>query len=139
MSAPAPPPRKNRQTPEGGSRELYPNVEKGTSGMGVPRKLIERDYSVSDFAETPRTAREKLPAKTESILNAVADAIVGADVEINGEIEFDKLIRIEGKFEGKLVTNVGGLISIEVLSLTITHPSCVVCCLSSYLYCRVGM
>jgi len=103
MSAPAPPPRKNRQTPDGG-KDMYPQVDKGSSGMGVPRKLI--DYSVSDFAETPRTAREKLPAKTESILNAVADAIVGADVEINGEIEFDKLIRIEGKFEGKLITNV---------------------------------
>lgn len=109
MSAPAPPPRKNRQTPEG-SKESYPQVESGSSGMGVPRKLIERDYSVSDFAETPRTAREKLPVKTESILNAVADAIVGADVEIVGEIEFDKLIRIEGKFEGKLVTNGGHVI-----------------------------
>ena len=111
--APAPPPRKHRQTPDSGSitgrsgasrdsREYYPAVEKGSSGMGVPKKFSERDYSASDFMDTPRSARGELPTKTDSILNDVPDAVVGADVGINGELEFERMVRIEGSFEGKL-------------------------------------
>ena len=103
MSAPAPPPRKHRQTPDG-FKEYSPYVESGTSGLGVPHKLTERLYSSSDFAEN--SPREKLPIKSDNILHQEADAILGADVEITGDMEFDKCIRIEGKFEGKLITNV---------------------------------
>lgn len=110
MSVPAPPPRKHRQTPDSGTREYYPAVEKGSSGMGVPRKIVDREYVSSDFMNTPRTGRDNLPIKTESILQEVADAVVGADVSINGEMEFDKMIRIEGCFEGKLITNGGHVI-----------------------------
>ena len=75
--------------------------------MGVPKKLMnDRDYNASDFMDTPRSARGELPTKTDAILNDVPDAVVGADVSINGELEFERMVRIEGSFEGKLITKV---------------------------------
>ena len=108
MSAPAPPPRKHRQTPEGGSassREYYPAIERGSSGIGVPKKVS--GDNAGDLMETPRTGgKGELPVKTDAILNEMPDAVVGVDVGINGELEFEKMVRVEGTFEGKLLTKV---------------------------------
>lgn len=42
--------------------------------------------------------------------NAAPESVVGTEVVISGELTFDKLLKIDGRFEGKIVTKGGNLI-----------------------------
>jgi cytoskeletal protein CcmA (bactofilin family) len=64
--------------------------------------------------------REKMPATetletgvslTEELMDIphVPDMVVGADVELKGEIEFEKFLRVEGTFEGLLHCDLGSV------------------------------
>ena len=108
--APAPPPRKHKKHSPGndvmGSAEKY-----GYSGLGVSgRRLVESESNDYSFMQ---------------LLNEVPDSTVGLDVAIAGDLEFDRLLRIEGKFEGTLVTKV--LIRMDLLKQNMISIIVILC------------
>lgn len=80
------------------------------------KNLLEKDvtpFSVPPL-ETLKQASDPIPyvpAKYEEVIepeeNSIEEpeTIIGKEVSIKGELSFDKLLRIDGKFEGTLVSS----------------------------------
>lgn len=45
---------------------------------------------------------------SQGILSKEPDAVIGVGVHVTGDFEYDKLLRIDGRFEGQLITQNGG-------------------------------
>ncbi|CAM9882534.1 unnamed protein product [Chrysoparadoxa australica] len=45
-----------------------------------------------------------LPTKVKHILEEKPESVVGSEIKIKGELSFEKLLRIDGVFEGKLIS-----------------------------------
>lgn len=99
----APPkPRRNIMTP--GS--LDDDDEHFTDDEYVPsspRRYRESNESHERISSKPTTKT------SPSILEDEPETIIGKAVKLNGELSFDRLLRIDGSFEGKLVSK-GSLI-----------------------------
>jgi len=55
-------------------------------------------------AEKKNKSRKEIEMKEENITNMTAD------VEIKGTIKFSNILKIDGKFEGEMITNEGDVI-----------------------------
>lgn len=94
MQGPPPPPkRKNHKT-----IATYGVVG---AGLNVARALAIETSS--------NTALEELLSANGKqceicVIDRTPDSIIGRDVEINGEFQFDRLLRIDGKFQGSLLS-----------------------------------
>lgn len=90
MSAPRPPPRRRKQdnaTPEKASGSAY--------------------NAVRQIATTPNMVdKDRNAPLSVNILNEVPETIIGANVSITGDFHFNSLLRIEGHFEGVLLSKV---------------------------------
>jgi cytoskeletal protein CcmA (bactofilin family) len=64
-----------------------------------------RESSQSQQFQQNRPAKNQNNGPTICILEGSPDAVIGAGVEINGEFHFDKLLRVDGKFQGTLLSN----------------------------------
>lgn len=117
MSAPPPPPkRKNHKAiAVYGSTSQIP-VAVG-SGHNVVRAIQENNNYQAKIDQQTRLDNQAKQAKIDSNrppikkkaricqINHEPDAIIGAGVEIHGDFQFDKLLRIDGKFQGNLFSH----------------------------------
>ena len=111
MRGPTPPPKKkNRQatgmfSAAGSGHNVARAVSNGsvmTSSSGSALSTIS-DYS----REGPKggnsgSSQCKLCSQ---VFDSTPDSIIATNIEINGEISYEKLLRIDGKFEGTIQSN----------------------------------
>jgi cytoskeletal protein CcmA (bactofilin family) len=104
---PPPPKRKNRQPTNGlinlGAAGAAHNVARILSGNN---NLKHENKEDSIHQNTELESKEK---KKICNISELPDTVIGNGVEIHGELQFDSLLRINGKFEGKLLSK-GNLI-----------------------------
>mmetsp|Transcript_19453 Transcript_19453/g.33713 ORF Transcript_19453/g.33713 Transcript_19453/m.33713 type:complete len:555 (-) Transcript_19453:118-1782(-) len=118
MSGPPPPPkRKNHKAiaTYGGSNSMIP-VAVG-SGHNVARAIQENNNHQAKLDTQSRLDNQARLAKLDSQrpakqkkaricqIHSEPDAIIGSGVEIHGDFQFDKLVRIDGKFQGNLFSH----------------------------------
>lgn len=90
-SAPPPPPRKKNHSPTNNS---IPGNVVG-AGYNVPRALKSANQS---------TAAESEHERNICLVDDEPDTVIGHGIEISGELQFERLLRIDGKFQGKLIS-----------------------------------
>ena len=86
-SVPVPPPRKKK--PSSASNDKFSNFYGNNGGFPSGRQTGDSERG-----------------NDEGILNESPDATIGDEVTISGDMQFDQLLRIDGRFEGKLLTEV---------------------------------
>ncbi|KAJ1402088.1 hypothetical protein B484DRAFT_405512, partial [Ochromonadaceae sp. CCMP2298] len=108
MSAgpPKPPPKRK-------NHKLVASYGTAGSGASIARALkdtkFERSEDERSEDERPPHRHERIPDRRVSDLSDESpDAVIGEGVEINGEFQFDRLLRIDGKFQGTLLSHSQG-------------------------------
>lgn len=123
MQVPQPPPKRKNHKPVAmyGSGSGIP-VPVG-SAHNVARAISENNYmnhnSRSDHEPPPKLSEKvkhnahngnnshnnRKPKNRICVIDEETDAVIGAGVEMHGEFQFDKLLRVDGKFQGNLFSN----------------------------------
>lgn len=116
MSAPPPPPKRKNHKPVAtfGTGSGIP-VAVG-SGHNVARAINESHnigqvHHQKHVGKVPHKSDCAAPAQAHKKKNRIClmsdhpDAVIGYGVEIHGDFQFDKLLRIDGKFQGNLFSN----------------------------------
>ncbi|CAM9517851.1 unnamed protein product [Chrysoparadoxa australica] len=108
MGGPPPPPRGKKGVPsgavmarQGDFRDDYEQVHSGAGynvpkRRGPPEQALEDDYS-------PLGSPKPLPRR-KNIMAETPETTIGAHVNMKGELSFEKLLRIDGSFDGKLIS-----------------------------------
>lgn len=98
MSTPAPPPRKHKKTDD--RSYTAGSAEKSLSMLGSGLGILQQLSRASSRGGDERIAWA----------SATPESVVGPEVVISGELKFDNLLRIDGRFEGKLITKGGNVV-----------------------------
>jgi cytoskeletal protein CcmA (bactofilin family) len=80
------------------------------SGHNVARAISENNQNSVKVPTKPPgkpdgNSQHRKPKNRICVLEDHPDAVIGAGVEIHGDFQFDKLLRIDGKFQGNLFSN----------------------------------
>ena len=100
---PPPPKRKNRQAVAtyaavGAGHNVARAVNVARGGDSVNSSLSS--IASEDSIEVPHIASKIC----QDIYGVVPDSVVAKNIEINGDISFNRLLKIDGKFEGSLIS-----------------------------------
>ena len=111
MSGPPPPPKRKNHKAIATYGDGAPIAVAVGSGHNVVRAINENNQKVAQSSRNNVAAQYSKPKNRICMMEDVPDAIIGAGVEIHGEFQFDRLLRIDGKFQGTLLSqNRGDLI-----------------------------
>jgi cytoskeletal protein CcmA (bactofilin family) len=124
QGAPPPPPKRKNHKPVAvyGSSSGIP-VAVG-SGHNVARAIINESYQTQKSPARPEVAprpakyeqeavqqparghqQARVPKNRICVIDGHPDAVIGFGVEIHGDFQYDKLLRVDGKFQGNLFSN----------------------------------
>ncbi|CCI40617.1 hypothetical protein ABG067_002946 [Albugo candida] len=98
----APPPKPKRTVMQPSSSELDEGFTEHTSPIRRSRNMAAARTNDSP-PQTPTYVPMQRAAKVP-IIDAEAETTIGAAVKMRGELSFERLLRIEGEFDGKLVS-----------------------------------
>jgi cytoskeletal protein CcmA (bactofilin family) len=114
MSVPRPPPRKKNHQP------VSLDYPVAGAGYNVPRMLssytqekdsksfVNNNPVISNPSNSVVVSRNEVDpiasALVHQLSDKIADTVVGKGVEIHGDLQFGRLLRIDGKFQGKLLS-----------------------------------
>jgi hypothetical protein len=84
-----------------------PNPNKGAGGgINAARQIgtMSTSQSLPYLNPSKVQANEQLRVSEESYMNEIPESVIGIGVDIKGSMQFQRLLRVNGKFEGKLVS-----------------------------------
>ncbi len=124
MATPAPPPRKFKKNSDERLNTAGSNTgvsSYGVSGVGTLNSARDKSPEKQQLSQFVPTSNIKKVIQDQQYSEDVRndenspESTIGPEVSISGEMNFDRLLKIDGKFEGKLVTQVRACINYALL------------------------